>query len=166
MRRNKGSFWQPAASRRAERRLFEALEDRSLLSASTFAVDPSTDSLSALDNVAAQTEVTPLASSSSTVQGYTPAEIASAYGFNNIKFGSVVGNGAGQTIAIVDAYDDPNIASDLATFDAKFGLPTASFTKVEQLVGGRAPRKTPAGRPRFRSTSNGLTPWPPTPRSN
>ena len=71
--------------------------------------------------------------------GYTPAQIASAYGFNNINFGSVMGNGAGQTIAIVDAYDDPNIASDLATFDAQFGLPAASFTKIEQTVTAVAP---------------------------
>ena len=37
-----------------------------------------------------------------------------AYGINQIMFGNVAGNGAGQTIAIVDAYDDPKIAADLA----------------------------------------------------
>jgi hypothetical protein len=48
----------------------------------------------------------------------TPAEIRQAYGFS----ASWV-SGSGQTIAIVDAYNDPNIASDLATFDAQYGLP-------------------------------------------
>ena len=28
----------------------------------------------------------------------------------------------GQTIALVDAFNDPNISSDLATFDAAYGL--------------------------------------------
>ena len=74
--------------------------------------------------------------------GYAPSDIQTAYGFGNIKFGSVTGDGAGQTIAIVDAYDDPkflnstdpNFAnSDLAQFDAQFGLPDPpSFTKVNQ----------------------------------
>src|SRR6185437_6146588 len=43
--------------------------------------------------------------------------------------GAISGDGAGQTIAIVDAYADPNIASDLAAFDAEYGLSaTPSFT--------------------------------------
>ena len=63
--------------------------------------------------------------------GYTPQQIQNAYGVNQIKFsgGTVAGNGAGQTIAIVDAYNDPNITSDLAKFDSEFGLfAPASFT--------------------------------------
>ena len=46
--------------------------------------------------------------------------------------GTITGNGADQTIAIVDAYNDPNIVSDLATFDAKFGLAAANLTVVSQ----------------------------------
>src|SRR5713101_8337376 len=44
--------------------------------------------------------------------GYTPAQIRHAYGFDQITFsgGTVVGDGAGTTIAIVDAFDDPRIA--------------------------------------------------------
>ena len=38
-------------------------------------------------------------------------------------FNGVAGNGKGETIAIVDAYDDPNIQADLNTFDTEFGLP-------------------------------------------
>jgi subtilase family serine protease len=40
---------------------------------------------------------------------------------------SAAGYGA---IALVDAYDNPYAASDLATFDGYWGLPAASFTKV------------------------------------
>jgi hypothetical protein len=55
----------------------------------------------------------------------TPAQVRQAYGFNQLSY-----TGSGQTIAIVDAYDDPNIASDLHHFDAQFGLPDPSFTKM------------------------------------
>jgi subtilase family serine protease len=41
-------------------------------------------------------------------------------------------NGAGQVVAIVDAYDNPNISSDLATYRSNFGLGTANFTKYNQ----------------------------------
>ena len=54
---------------------------------------------------------------------YTPAQVVAAYGFNQINFGTVPGDGRGQTIAIVDAYSDPHITSDLATFSSQFGLP-------------------------------------------
>ncbi len=64
--------------------------------------------------------------------GLTPALLRTAYGLNGLSFaGGIAGNGAGQTIAIVDAYYDPTIASDLARFDQTYGLPApASFTQV------------------------------------
>ena len=49
--------------------------------------------------------------------GLSPVQVRHAYGFDLIT-----NQGAGQTIAIVDAYDDPNIESDLGVFDTKFGL--------------------------------------------
>src|SRR5262249_36876999 len=55
--------------------------------------------------------------------GSTPAQVRHAYGFDQIHFGGVAGDGTGQTIAIVDAYDDPTIANDLVQFDRAFGLP-------------------------------------------
>ncbi len=74
--------------------------------------------------------------------GYAPQDLQTAYGVNNISFGRVKGDGAGQTIAIVDAYDDPSFVnstdpnfsqSDLAQFDLAFGLPDPpSFTKVNE----------------------------------
>src|SRR5438045_1428297 len=46
-------------------------------------------------------------------RGLTPSAARHAYGFDA---SSVPNKGAGQIIGIVDAYDDPNIQSDLATF--------------------------------------------------
>ena len=63
---------------------------------------------------------------------YTPAQMQAVYGFSKISFGTVKGDGTGQTIAIVDAYDDPSLAADLTTFDTQFGLPAANFTRVSQ----------------------------------
>src|SRR6185437_2581975 len=52
--------------------------------------------------------------------GFSPSQISQAYGFNRITFnnGTVRGDGSGQTIAIVDAYNQPNIISNLHTFDS------------------------------------------------
>ncbi|HXX88051.1 MAG TPA: hypothetical protein VEH86_06375 [Candidatus Acidoferrum sp.] len=51
----------------------------------------------------------------------SPSQIIGAYNLNSAT------GGAGTTIAIVDAYDDPTIANDLATFSSNFGLPAANF---------------------------------------
>jgi hypothetical protein len=64
---------------------------------------------------------------------YSPAQIAHAYGFDLVNFanGTIKGDGTGQTIAIVDPFDDPTIASDLQHFDQTFGLPDPpSFQKL------------------------------------
>ena len=67
----------------------------------------------------------PLVTASPTPVGYVPSTITNYLGLS--------ATGTGQTIAIVDAFDDPNIAADLATFDTTFGLPApASFKKVTQ----------------------------------
>jgi subtilase family serine protease len=54
---------------------------------------------------------------------YGPAQIRHAYGFDHLSQ-----TGAGQTIYIVDAFADPNITSDLQTFDSHFGLSNPNFT--------------------------------------
>src|ERR1700691_1043459 len=69
--------------------------------------------------------------------GFTPAQITAAYGLNAITFTSssgatVTGNGSGETIALIEAYHDPNLASDLNTFDQAYKLPTANLTVVDQ----------------------------------
>ncbi|MBX9653019.1 S53 family peptidase [bacterium] len=73
--------------------------------------------------------------------GMTPTQVRHAYGIDQITFssGTVAGNGAGMTIAIVDAYDDPNIGDDLRKFNAAFGLPNSGFTKVNQNGGTTYP---------------------------
>jgi subtilase family serine protease len=64
--------------------------------------------------------------------GFSPGQISQAYGFNQIYFenGAIKGDGRGQTIAIVDAYNQPNITSDLAIFDATYGLPAPPSFRV------------------------------------
>ncbi len=74
--------------------------------------------------------------------GFSPGQISQAYGFNQITFnnGTVKGNGAGQTIAIIDAYNQPDIASDLQTFDSTYGLAAPpSFSVVNQNGGSSLP---------------------------
>jgi hypothetical protein len=80
--------------------------------------------------------------------GTTPNQIRHAYGIDQIKFGSVVGDGSGATIAIVDAFDDPNLvsstasnfnSSDLHNFDLKFNLSDPVFTKINQSGGTSMP---------------------------
>jgi hypothetical protein len=71
------------------------------------------------------------------LSGYTPAQITSAYGLNAITFTSstgstIKGDGTGETIALIEEYHDPNIGSDLKTFDAKYNLPDPSLTVVNQ----------------------------------
>ena len=109
----------------------EALESRQLLSTTASTTQDLSSIVAQTDLQVAQ--VAPLAVSGST--GYNPQQIQIAYGINQIKFsgGTVTGNGAGQTIAIVDAYNDPNITSDLATFDTKFGLSAPPSFKVDNL---------------------------------
>lgn len=67
--------------------------------------------------------------------GYeTPASIACVYHLVGTRLPGCNPNqvtvnpkGGSKTIAIVDAYDDPNAAGDLNTFSERFGLPTADF---------------------------------------
>ncbi len=40
--------------------------------------------------------------------------------------------GSGQIVAVVDAYDNPNVASDLAKYRSQYGLGTANFYKYNQ----------------------------------
>jgi len=54
---------------------------------------------------------------------FDPAQLRTAYGVNLISFSGTAGTGAGQTIAIVDAYNDPSILSDANSFSSEFGLP-------------------------------------------
>ncbi|HEV7961056.1 MAG TPA: S53 family peptidase [Actinoplanes sp.] len=64
-----------------------------------------------------------------TPSGLGPSDITSAY-----KLGA---GGSGATVAIVDAYNDPNAESDLAVYRSQYGLPACTtangcFSKVNQ----------------------------------
>ena len=52
--------------------------------------------------------------------GYGPSDLQGAYALTTDSASA----GGGRTVAIVDAYDDPNAASDLATYRHQFGLPS------------------------------------------
>ena len=66
--------------------------------------------------------------------GDSPSQLQTAYGFNNVTLTSGA-HGTGQTIAIVDAYDDPTIQSDLQHFDQAFGLANPPSLTVMSQTG-------------------------------
>jgi methionine-rich copper-binding protein CopC len=77
----------------------------------------------------------PLSSPSPT--GLSPTQIRHAYGFDQLTLPgtATAADGTGETIAIVDAYNDPNVRTDLQAFDQQFGLadpPATAFTIMSQ----------------------------------
>jgi hypothetical protein len=96
--------------------------------------------LSAASSIVAEPNIVLSSAALSGISGYSPAQIRAAYGFTGIS-----GNGSGQTIAIVDAYNDPNIASDLGVFDAQFGLSNPNLMVVNQNGGSTRSIATNAG---------------------
>src|SRR3984957_15233244 len=77
--------------------------------------------------------------SSPPTSAFTPTQIRHAYGFDK-----VTNQGAGQTIGIVDAYDDANAETDLAVFSKKFGLPACSTANGFFLKAYQTSRKPAA----------------------
>jgi subtilase family serine protease len=80
-------------------------------------------------------DVQPLA----TPAGYGPADLRSAYQLT-------ASGSASQTIAIVDAFDDPTAEADLAVYRSQYGLSACTtangcFRKVDQDGGTHYPRK-------------------------
>ena len=72
-----------------------------------------------------------------TVPCYDPAQIQTAYNEQPLFSRGITGKG--QTIVIVDSYGSPTIQSDLATFDAQFGLPAPPSFKIIQPAGAVPP---------------------------
>ena len=73
-----------------------------------------------------------------TPAGYGPADIRSAYNLGSAS-------GGGRTVAIVDAYNDPNAEADLATYRSQYGLAACTtangcFRKVSQTGTTSYPR--------------------------
>ena len=80
-------------------------------------------------------------SASISPSGLSPGTIKSVYGFT-----TSAAAGAGKTIAIVDAYDDPTAEADLGVFSTQYGLPACTtangcFAKVNQTGGTSYSRK-------------------------
>jgi hypothetical protein len=97
----------------------ESLETRQMLSATALAPHATPPNAQPAGLVVASTGIPiskPAVTTATTI--YTPLQIRVAYGVT-----SVPNQGAGVTIAIVDAYADPDITSDLALFSTDFGLP-------------------------------------------
>ena len=62
-----------------------------------------------------------------TVKGYTPAQIKGAYGISGF-------DGAGQTVAVIDAYASPTILQDVNQWSTNRGLPTMNGGQFRQVV--------------------------------
>ncbi|MGW5249497.1 S53 family peptidase, partial [Streptomyces sp. NPDC004129] len=74
--------------------------------------------------------MSPFTTGSPTTVGYVPSDLRSAYNLGSTS-------GSGRTVAIVDAMNDPNAESDLATYRSAYGLPSCTtangcFRKVNQ----------------------------------
>ncbi|MCO6003565.1 putative Ig domain-containing protein [Actinoallomurus purpureus] len=70
--------------------------------------------------------------------GFGPTQLQSAYALPSSSAGS------SQTVAVVDAYDDPNAESDLATYRSQYGLAACTsasgcFKKVNENGGSSLP---------------------------
>ncbi|HVV75206.1 MAG TPA: IPT/TIG domain-containing protein [Mycobacteriales bacterium] len=61
--------------------------------------------------------------------GFTPADLRTAYGLTSLPADA----GTGQTVAVVDAYHDPNALADLNHFDDNYGLPAESSSTFAVL---------------------------------
>lgn len=83
-----------------------------------------------------QAGVSPPPTATAMVATYTPAQIRAAYGLPAIPAGTsytaaqAAALGAKQTIYIVDAMHNPNIAAELAAFNQRFALPTCTTKAV------------------------------------
>ena len=143
-RQNPASGRKNGAVRQADcSTLIDTLEDRLLLSATaspTFVLSGHFSASNLSPSV-----------SPATVAPIAPAQMRAAYGVNSIMFGNTAGTGAGQTIAIVDAYNDPNIVSDASTFNTRFGLQQFNVSggptlQVQNETGGTSlPTNSTAG---------------------
>jgi kumamolisin len=81
----------------------------------------------------------------------TPQSLACLYGVVAPSYGcnpataTNTPSGGSQTIAIVDAFDDPNAASDLANFSAQWGVPYKRNKFQVVYAGGSEPAADPTG---------------------
>jgi subtilase family serine protease len=74
------------------------------------------------------TDISSPATAPWTVKGYTPAQVKGAYGIGSTY------NGAGQTVAVIDAYASPTIVADVNHWSTNRGLPTLTTGQFTQVV--------------------------------
>jgi subtilase family serine protease len=82
---------------------------------------------------ALRTDIPVVADAAAAHAGLGPTDLRAAYNLAS----AAVNRGKGQTVALVDAYDDPTIESDLNTYRAFYGIPPCTtangcFRKVNQ----------------------------------
>jgi subtilase family serine protease len=65
------------------------------------------------------------ASASTPLCGYTAKQLRAIYGLSGSSL-----DGAGQTVAVIDAFGSPSMRRDLATYSSRNGLPAADYTEV------------------------------------
>ncbi len=136
------------------RLVVDQLEDRRLLAAPVFpklppghpspAASSSASSSAVLNLVPARPQDAPGPT------GYTPAQVRDAYGFDQVPGISNENRaGQGETIAIVDAFGDPDIRGDVQQFDETFQIGGAAgnatdthFLQVVNQYGG-SPQDVP-----------------------
>jgi subtilase family serine protease len=85
-----------------------------------------------------RTDIKPMQGIQPNVSGYGPTDLQTAY---NLPSGS---HGTGQTVGIVDAFDNPNAETNLGTYRSNFGLSACTtangcFKKVDQTGGTSYP---------------------------
>ena len=121
---------QMAANKQLIPREFQGLSSRHLtvdmLKATHAAQNFSASSMSTEQSIQPQ-------ANSAAVVTYTPAQIRAAYGLPALPANTTALTaaqaaqlGAGQTIYLVDAQNDPYVVQELAAFNQKFGLPTCT----------------------------------------
>lgn len=87
--------------------------------------------------------------SSGSPTGLPPSAIQSVYNLSGLSPSSNAG--AGQIIAIVDAYHDPNALSDLNTFNSQYGYPQLSTCTSLSQSGACFEQADPQGTPKVNS---------------
>ncbi len=157
--------WLKRSNRKAPRTirrqplLLEQLESREMLSGNPPPRDfPLGDMTPPTGNpgVTMPIAIGPQQSPSPNGQGYTPAQIQQAYGFDQLPgmYGTTYDNlGAGQTIAILEVGSNPSIAADVQAFDEYWNIggaagdPTSTnfLTEVNEHGGTTLPGDQGAG---------------------
>jgi subtilase family serine protease len=89
-----------------------------------------------------------------TPAGYGPADLQSAYKLSSASSS----NGAGTTIAVVDAYNDPNAFSDVNVYRSQYGLPQLASCTPSTIASSTTPcfaKSNQTGGTSYPSTNGG-----------